>query len=791
MLLLLLFLCVLLFMSLAGDNPGADDRWSLSSVSPTAYTFAGDGGMVYLFDGNDVYAIRDGSLQWKYTVPAEWSVINEWSFNPRFYGPDSYGSLSSLAGTLYVGPIFASGSDTLYLYAAPDINRDGLWSEDEIWKAWGYDWNASGSGEKLMAIRDGRLMWERPMPRGAHEFYIPGDATYDDVSLYALGNRLYVYHQYNVTVLDKNGTQLFAVNNVSAPPAFDEEGYMYTVTTAIPDFPDDSFLLSYPMYMEPSGTIEARYPNGTLYWRTDIGMPAIRQNVDPGFGLEHRTLPLYGNGMLYVPSANGVVTLSRDGSVLWTCEMDGSMNLYEKMPFDSKGNVYLVDEKAGYLIRYPLIPTLRDVVEQSIIEDRKIYVVGKDGGPVTAVDESYDGRAPLAAADGVAYYVTSVNYDADRPSMDSLLSLDVTARVLCSDEILWTVPLPQGTVRSVTLNQSNLGWVFYDSNARKKTVAYNDWHPSAWRDPELTYRICGDARWINMLPYGGNIYVNYYSLNYEYPSNYENWTDPLFLRTGENGIHYIDVKGSPYMAVFNRSRCDYTAGVLALAGDGRVLWQRSTGAYVTGMAANNSTIYYGTGNGGLSATSAGVATGLAILASAFLFFRFFLFGAVSRARDRLEHNENRNLVLEQIRESPGGTMYDTARALGMNIGTLRYHLLILGVNHKVATHRDGKFVRFFSPSSAYSQDEREIISLLRREPVRRLVSVLRERPGISNAELAAALGLSEPAISNYMKELSVKGIVAKEAAADGRISYAIQDEHADRIAATLQRSEKA
>ena len=31
----------------------------------------------------------------------------------------------------------------------------------------------------------------------------------------------------------------------------------------------------------------------------------------------------------------------------------------------------------------------------------------------------------------------------------------------------------------------------------------------------------------------------------------------------------------------------------------------------------------------------------------------------------------------------------------------------------------------------------------------------------------------------------------KEAAADGRISYAILDEHADRIAATLQRSEKA
>ncbi|HEY3273884.1 MAG TPA: PQQ-binding-like beta-propeller repeat protein, partial [Methanocella sp.] len=603
MLLVLLFLCAALYLMVAGGDLQTLDRWSLSAVSSTAYTFAGDGGYVYLFDGNVVYAVKDGQLKWKYMVPPEWSVINDWNFNPKFYGRDNYGSISSQAGTYYTGPVFSSSNDTLYLYAAPKANAGAVWSEDDARAAWRDQWNASKSGEMLIAVRDGHLIWKQQMPKGAHEYYYAGNSIYDDVSLYARDDRLYVFHGYNVTVLDGDGKLLYTVSNVSTPPALDEDGYLYTITTAMPAFPDEAFRMANPAYTEPSALVESYYPNGTLRWRTDIGKPAVRQNIDPSFGLEHRTLPLYGNGVLYVPFADGVVTLDCDGKVLRTNVMNRSISLYEKMPFDSEGNVYLVDVKAGYLIRYPLTPALRDTVEQAIIADRKIYVAGKDGD-VSTVNESYEGGAPLAAAEGIAYYVTSAKYDANRPSMDSLLPLDVTALDLCSDTVLWTQPLPQGPVSSMTLNQSNLDWVFYDDGAREKTIAYNNWHPTAWNDSELMYRVCGDARWISMLPYGGNIYVSYYSLNYEYPSNYESWTDPLFLRKGWSSNSYIDVKGSPYMAVFDRSRCDYAAGIIALADDGQVLWQRPTGAYVTGMAVNNSTIFYGTGKGDLSATSA-------------------------------------------------------------------------------------------------------------------------------------------------------------------------------------------
>ena len=73
------------------------------------------------------------------------------------------------------------------------------------------------------------------------------------------------------------------------------------------------------------------------------------------------------------------------------------------------------------------------------------------------------------------------------------------------------------------------------------------------------------------------------------------------------------------------------------------------------------------------------------------------------------------------------------------------------------------------------------MSLLRREPVRRIMGVLCEKPGISNSEIATALGISESAVSNYMRELSTKGLVTKEVTSAGRVAYMIRKEHAEKI----------
>ncbi len=97
---------------------------------------------------------------------------------------------------------------------------------------------------------------------------------------------------------------------------------------------------------------------------------------------------------------------------------------------------------------------------------------------------------------------------------------------------------------------------------------------------------------------------------------------PIWLQRYPGDLEMIDVTGRPYFAIINRSRCAYASGILALGNDGRLLWQTPTGSYVTGMAANNSTIFYGTKNGGLAAMDRNIAAGFAILAAAYVFMRF-------------------------------------------------------------------------------------------------------------------------------------------------------------------------
>ncbi|MGA9140425.1 MAG: winged helix-turn-helix transcriptional regulator [Methanocella sp.] len=782
--LLVLVLGGVLFAGITGGSPSPPkEEWNISAISPTAYTYAGDDGRLFVFDSNDVYAIGNGTLQWQYSVPAGWSIIN------LFYDFDQDPQVQQ---QYYNGPIFASSGDTLYLYAMPDPAASGQGFEDRARQPWGGSFNGSMSDEKVMAIADGRLLWERQLSKGTHEYSAFGGTRYDNVGITVEGDRLYVYHPYNLTVLRTDGTLLGLIADVACPPAVDEDNKVYTVKAiSCPDEEaytnDYTYFMPYQGYMVPSGVIEAYFPDGSLCWRIDIGEPARRPVIDPGIGRERQTLPLSNNGLLYVPRSDGVTILGRDSHIIREFRVNNSVIPYDKMPFDDAGNYYLTDAVRGYQTAYPPGDTSKYLHGYVPPTDRKIYAVRPDG-TYTVANESYDGLLPIAASDGIAYFVTSTLYDPDRPSLDELLAWTITAVSLENGDVLWSRPVDPGPASMAMVNESSVGWIFYDDTTRVKTRAYYEWHPSAWRDQSLDLKVWGDAAWIEALPRGDIVYFSYYSLNYEYPTNYDAM-GPIWLKRYPGDLEMIDVTGRPYFAIINRSQCAYASGILALANDGRTLWQTPTGSYVTGMAANNSTIFYGTRNGGLAARNSGIAAGLAaILAAAYVFLRFVLVGAVARAKSRLEKNENRTAVLHLIQERPGSTMREISRELDMNIGTMRYHLLILGINHKIKEHRDGKYVRYFAGTCAYTIEEREIISLLRREPVRRLMLVIRGKPGISNVELAEALGLSEAAVSNYMRELAGRGFVDKESTKDGHVAYFIKRERADKITSSLDQS---
>ncbi|HMK46591.1 MAG TPA: ArsR family transcriptional regulator [Methanocella sp.] len=54
----------------------------------------------------------------------------------------------------------------------------------------------------------------------------------------------------------------------------------------------------------------------------------------------------------------------------------------------------------------------------------------------------------------------------------------------------------------------------------------------------------------------------------------------------------------------------------------------------------------------------------------------------------LDRNDNRNLVLKSVADHPGATALDIVKGLGMNRSTIRYHLFILSINHKLTTHNE-------------------------------------------------------------------------------------------------------
>ena len=178
---------------------------------------------------------------------------------------------------------------------------------------------------------------------------------------------------------------------------------------------------------------------------------------------------------------------------------------------------------------------------------------------------------------------------------------------------------------------------------------------------------------------------------------------------------------------------------------------------------------------------------LALLGSVALFFKFFVFGTVSRARDRLDKNDNRNMVLSFIAGNPGVTAVDIGRDLHLNVGTVRYHLLILAINHKIVEHKDDKYLRYFTNSNSYSLEERAVVSLMKREPMWRVLNTLAEKPGLSNVEISRELNISTGAASRHMNELLSRGIVDKAPQGERGFAYTIKEEYRQYVTRMMER----
>ena len=157
----------------------------------------------------------------------------------------------------------------------------------------------------------------------------------------------------------------------------------------------------------------------------------------------------------------------------------------------------------------------------------------------------------------------------------------------------------------------------------------------------------------------GRVYVQFSSVNFEIP------------------------------VVYGNSKVAYVSGVYAIDENGSLIWSKAIIPTARDMSVvNNSTIMYRDGNGNLVVTNTGAAVGFALTGFLYIFIRFICLGAIARAHSRINKNVNRNAVYGFVEKNPGSTMYEISRGLSENLGTVRYHTYILGMNHRIVPYKD-------------------------------------------------------------------------------------------------------
>lgn len=128
----------------------------------------------------------------------------------------------------------------------------------------------------------------------------------------------------------------------------------------------------------------------------------------------------------------------------------------------------------------------------------------------------------------------------------------------------------------------------------------------------------------------------------------------------------------------------------------------------------------------------------------------------------LEHDTRRAAYL-CIRENPGINHASLSHRLGINIGTLRYHLATLCETGQIVTERDHGQLRYHANGRAAGEGEGYLLNGTRR----RILDLLAQDPGMTRKEVASALGIAGASVTWHMALLIRDGAVWSER--DGRM----------------------
>lgn len=126
-------------------------------------------------------------------------------------------------------------------------------------------------------------------------------------------------------------------------------------------------------------------------------------------------------------------------------------------------------------------------------------------------------------------------------------------------------------------------------------------------------------------------------------------------------------------------------------------------------------------------------------------------------------NSTRLKILDYIKKNPGVSFGVLSNEIDVNRGTLSYHLKILKWYNKIKIYdEDRRYKKYFENNMKFNDEEMKILKYLKQDTARRIIENLIEHPGISRKDISNVIGISGPAVTQYMEYLRADGIIKME-----------------------------
>ncbi|MDO9326708.1 MAG: winged helix-turn-helix transcriptional regulator [Methanoregula sp.] len=119
----------------------------------------------------------------------------------------------------------------------------------------------------------------------------------------------------------------------------------------------------------------------------------------------------------------------------------------------------------------------------------------------------------------------------------------------------------------------------------------------------------------------------------------------------------------------------------------------------------------------------------------------------------------RTRIFAAIQANPGIYFNELSREIGLNRGSLRYHLALMRVTGKISTLVLEGDTRYFENSGKFSETEQRVLKFLRNEKERAIFLHLMDNPETTRGDLEMMLGISGAAVTWHTNRLCDAGML--------------------------------